>query len=106
MAKHNFEAPRIGKVGDLQPFRRVDTRECRKCGAVAGRCHHLTADEDIVWLSRTQDRRHNHAAWEPSEQARAKLLHAHGYSNRQIAEAMNKTEGAVAGALWRMGVRR
>ena len=104
MTHHNPAAPKIGTTSNLVPKMRVDSRTCTRCGARAGKCEHLADDSDVIWLSnhRTPNRE-DYAKWERSEIERAMNLRAAGYRNKQIAEALNKTEGAIAGVVFRYG---
>lgn len=108
MSYLNHDAPRIGTVATLKPYRRIDSRECRKCGAVAGRCQHLAADEDIIWIARGKERPLNPAhAWTAKEREQVKRLFIdHGLTSTQIAEIMNTTRSAISGLLRREGVAR
>ena len=109
MSHYHFDAPKIGKIETLKPFRRVDSRECKVCGAVAGRCEHLESDEDIVWMSKgIKDRPLNPViSWTPEQRETIKRLFLErGLNYSEIAEVMNTTRQAISGILWRMGVRR
>jgi hypothetical protein len=102
MSGPNPTAPRIGTADRLQPFKRVDSRTCTRCGARAGKCAHLANDSDVIWLSNYRSyNRDDYAKWEPREIEQALNLRAAGYGNKQIAEAMNKTEAAIAGVMFR-----
>jgi hypothetical protein len=101
------ETPEGRKPLEHQAFERVDSRICSRCGARAGHCDHLKADTDVVWLSRTNERTaYATLGWFEDEKQRLRDLCAAGYSNAQIAEIMNKTEGAIAGQIYRLGARR
>lgn len=108
MSYVNLEAPRIGTVATLKPYKRVDGRSCFRCGARAGQCEDLQADEDIVWMSSSKERPVSPArVWGEKEREYVRFLFIEGgLSNAQIAEVVNTTEGAIAGVLHRMGVRR
>lgn len=107
MSRHNPDLPKIGTVASLKPYRRVDSRECRKCGAVAGRCQHLAADEDIIWISASKEARHDPAIhWTQRQRDTMRILFEGGKTAGEIAELMNTTRSAVSGLLARMGVRR
>jgi len=85
---------------------RTDSRICRRCGARAGQCEHLQAEPDIIWLSKSNEYRTSFAQWPIEERKRLLNLRSANLSNKQIAEVMNKTEGAVAGQLFRLRARQ
>jgi hypothetical protein len=108
MAPYNLDAPRIGTADTLVPYRRVDSRACFKCGAVAGRCEHLASDADIVWLSNTREKPiAPPSVWSPEDKETIRRLYVESeLTFDQIADLMNTTRSAVSGILHRMGVRR
>lgn len=108
MSPFNSDAPRIGTAETLKPYRRVDSRSCFKCGARAGHCEHLKADDDIIWLSTSKERPVSvNRVWEPKDRETARYLYVErGLTFDQIADIMNSTRSAVSGVLHRMGVRR
>lgn len=107
MAPYNSDAPRIGTADTLIPYRRVDSRQCPRCGAVAGRCDHMKSDADIVWLSKSQDRKPpSFTAWSAEQRDTMRRLYLAGSTFDEIAEVFNTTRSAVSGLMHRMGVRR
>lgn len=107
MSHFNLDAPRIGTPATVKPYMRVDSRECRRCGAVAGRCEHLQADTDIIWVSTGREKAITPmVAWPLEEREAIKRMFEAGYNASEIAEVKNTTRSAVCGMLRRMGVRR
>lgn len=108
MAPYNSDAPRIGTADTLIPYRRVDSRACFKCGAVAGRCGHMAADHGIVWLANTREKPvAPPSVWSPEDKEAIRRLYVErGLTFDQIADLMNTTRSAISGMLHRMGARR
>lgn len=107
MSPYNITAPRIGTADTLKPYRRVDSRACFKCGAVAGRCEHLADDTDIIWINRSKERPISvNRAWSPQDREAVVSLYRNGWTQARIADALNTTAGAISGILNRAGVRK
>lgn len=106
MSLYDPDPPSIGTAAQLRPYKRVDSRQCPQCGAVAGRCEHLQADEDIVWLTHRKPFDWSDTRWTPEEIGRVLDLHAAGVTPTVIADTLNTTRGAVKGVLNRYGRER
>ena len=97
--RHDPDVSRLGTFPLLKPYKRVDSRSCPKCGAVAGRCEHMAADDDIIWLTHSHEWDESRHRWKADEIERLRKLRALGNTRREIADILNTTENAVAYAV-------
>jgi hypothetical protein len=89
----------------FREFTRVDGRCCFRCGARAGGCDHITDETETVVLSVRNQTEHPHKSWwSKFEINRLRDLRAMGLTARETAELMNKTEDAIKGQSFRLGL--
>jgi DNA-binding NarL/FixJ family response regulator len=96
------------KVNGLK-YRRielVDSRQCLRCGAVAGRCDHLQEYNDVLEVPDRPIDREIKVAWLPEENQALRNLWLSGRSSGQIAEILNRSRSAVTAQVGRLGIRR
>jgi len=81
-----------------------DTRQCRRCGAVAGRCEHLRAEPGVIVVSEKVLEREIYLPWHPDEEAVVRHLWMAGRSAGQIAEILNRSRASVMSKVRTLGL--
>ncbi len=81
-----------------------DTRQCPRCGAVAGRCSHLRAQHAILEIPERQNDRDIILQWSKGEEATLERLWLEGRTSYQIAELLNRSRSSIMGKIGAMGL--
>ncbi len=76
-----------------------DSRQCFQCGAVAGRCEHLSAEHGVVEVWTKPGMRPGEARWSESEVNILRRLWLKGNSSAEIANQLNRSIHAVKSKL-------
>ena len=83
-----------------------DTRLCPRCGAVAGRCDHMPAENYILEVSEKVAQREIVLAWSPHELEKLEIYWRDGVTPTNIAELLNRSISAVKAQASRMRLQR
>ena len=84
----------------------VDSRICHRCGARAGKCEHLEAVPGELHVPQNDMGRAPSFMWNKDELETLAWYFEQGHSAARIADLMNKTQGAINGQIFRLGLRR